>query len=108
MGGTTTVVAPVAPIQDNSAQLMLMEQANDQALRTLEAQQGAESDQWEADMAASENLRMIEIRDAEAQAETEERDRRIAKGKRDLLYMNAMGVDEEDDENEMFKLAGDI
>ncbi len=104
MGGL--FAAPQQPIQDNSAQLLLAEEAKRQNDLLYAQQQETATQQAEADDASAEQLRQIEVRDAEAQAETDERAARMKKGKKDLLYRNALGV-EDDEESSMLKLGGD-
>ncbi len=95
MGGLLS--APVAPVQSNEAQMMMVqEQKRQNDLLYAQAEQTAQ-EQSQADEAAAENLRQMELRDAEAEAEKKERDDRAAKGKKDLLYRNAVGVAGEDD-----------
>lgn len=98
-------VAPVAPIQDNSAQIMLMQQSLQQQELLMQQMTISNESRYEADYAAAQNLKEIELRDAMAQAEKDEREDRIKKQKRDLLYMNAIGVDD-DEEDDMLLLGG--
>ena len=107
MGGLFST--PQTPVQDNSAQLMMAQEAARQNdLLYAQAQQTAR-EQGEADEASAQNLREIEVRDAEAQAEQDERAARAKKGKKDLLYRSALGV-EDDEENigNLLKLGGNI
>lgn len=109
MGGkTTTTYIPAPAVQDNSAQIATMNQMYmqqqmyyDEMQRNLE-----DKTQFEADEAAAENLRAINVRQAEADAATAEREARAKKGKRDLLFMSQLGVEDEEDEDP-FLLLGD-
>ena len=108
MGGLFS--APVAPVQSNEAQLLLVEQQTRQNdLLYSQAKDTAEQ-QRQADDAAATQLREIEVRDAEAAASAKEREDRAAKGKKDLLYKNALGVQDEEDElgDGMLKLGGNV
>ena len=103
MGGST----PVAPVQDNSAQLLLLEQMAKQQELSYKQYQDTQKQQSEADEAAAENMRQLSIREAKAKAEAEERAARAAKGKKDLLYRNALGAtDDEEDNGGFLKLGG--
>lgn len=103
MGGLFST--PEAPVQSNEAQLMMVKEQQRQNDLLYAQQQREIAAQAEADEAAAENLRMIEVREAEAQAEADEREARAAKGKKDLLYRSALGVDDEE-ESDMLKLGG--
>lgn len=95
MGGLFS--APAAPVQSNEAEMMMVrEQARQNDLLYAQAEE-ARVAQTEANEAAAENLREIEIRDAEAAAEADEREERAKKGKKDLLYRTSLGVEDEDD-----------
>lgn len=104
MGGLFS--SPTVPVQSNEAQLMLVQEQARQNDLLYAQQQRTMDEQAEADTAAAENLRMIEVRDAEAQAEADEREARAAKGKKDLLYRNALGVQSEEEEDGLLKLGG--
>ena len=109
MGGkSSTTYIPYQRAADNSAQLATMNQMfqqqqiyQDEQRRNLEKQY-----QFKADEAAAENLRETQIRQAEADAEKEERERRAKKGKRDLLWNTYVGLADEDEEDD-FLLLGD-
>ena len=105
MGGLFS--APEIPVQSNEAQLMLVQEQKRQNDLLYAQQQQTMTEQAEADEAAAENLRMIEIRDAEAQAEADERSARAAQGKKDLLYRSSLGVDDDEEEGSLLKLGGD-
>ncbi len=105
MGGLFS--QPSTPVQSNEAQLMMAQETKRQNdLLYAQAQETA-TQQGEADEAAAQNLRELDIRDAEAQAETDERDARMKKGKKDLLYRSALGVEDDNDAGTMLKLGGD-
>lgn len=106
MGGLFST--PSAPVQSNEAQLLLVQEQTRQNDLLYAQQQQTMTEQAEADDAAAENLRMIEVRDAEAQAEADEREARAAKGKKDLLYRSALGVENEDESGSLLKLGGDV
>jgi len=103
--GGGSVVAPVAPIQDNSAQISLMEEYRRQNEMYLEQLKQSNEAEIQSDLAAQENLKEIEAQRAKEEAERIEREKRIKKEKRDLLYMNALGV-EDDDDDPMLLLGG--
>ena len=103
MGGLFSAPTPV--VQSNEG-VMMMAQAQMKQNELLMGQQAkADEAQRTADEAASENLREIEIRDAEAQSEKDERAARVKKGKKDLLYASAVGVSTDEDED-MLLLGG--
>ncbi len=103
MGGLFSAPTPVT--QSNEG-VMMMAQAQMKQNELLMGQQAKADDaQRVADDAAAENLREINIRDAEAEAEKDERAARAKKGKRDLLYASAIGV-ADDDEDDMLLLGG--
>ncbi len=103
MGGLFSAPTPV--VQSNEG-VMMMAQAQMKQNELLMGQQAkADEAQRTADEAASENLREIEIRDAEAQSEKDERAARAKKGKKDLLYASAVGVSTDEDED-MLLLGG--
>lgn len=104
MGGLFS--APQAPIQSNEGAMKLAEAQMEQNQLLMNQQLQADDAQRLADEAASENLREIEIRDAEAQAEKDEREQRMATGKKDLLYGSAMGIVDDDDDDDMLLLGG--
>ena len=104
MGGLFST--PVAPVQDNSAQLMMVQEQARQNDLLYAQQERTMQEQGEADDAAAENLRMIELRDEEAKAESEEREARAAQGKKDLLYRSALGVEEDEESGGLLKLGG--
>lgn len=101
MGGKT----PRAPVQSNEGQYLVAQQMARQNDLLYKQSQETAMQQQEADNANAERLREIEIRDAEAKAEAEDREARAKKGKRDLLYRNAVGVQDEEDSN-MLLLGG--
>ncbi len=103
MGGLFS--APTAPVQSNEGYMALAEQQRVQNELLMTQQVESQSAQRAADEAQSEQLREIEIRDAEAEAEKTERETRAKKGKRDLLYASATGV-EDDEEDGMLLLGG--
>ena len=104
-------------VQDNSGQInsSLMEmnqmagmQAEQNALMMQQYQQTA-LEQNEANAASMEQESMLAAKEALEAAELEERRYRMAKGKKDLLYKNALGASDSDDEEEdqpMLKLGG--
>ena len=102
MGGST----PVAPTQSNEGILMLAKAMQQQNNLTYAQQERTMTEQAQADEAAAENLRMIEIRDAEAQAEADEREARAKQGKKDLLYRSAVGVADDNENDGFLKLGG--
>ncbi len=105
MGGLFST--PAAPVQDNSAQLMMaQETARQNDLLYAQAEESA-AKQREADTASADSLRAIKVRDAEAKAVTDERAARAKKGKKDLLYKSMLGVEEDDKDSHMLKLGGD-
>jgi hypothetical protein len=88
---------------------MLMDQTARQNELLIQQQQAAVEKQYEADVAAAENLKEIELQQAKEEAERIEREERAKKGKRDLLYLNAVGVaEDDDDDNGMLLLGGDL
>lgn len=105
MGGLFS--GPVAPVQSNEAQLQMVNEQRKQN-DLLYAQQATNRiEQQQSDDAEAENLRMLEIREANADAEKQERGDRMRKGKKDLLYRNALGTNDDNKETgTMFKLGG--
>ena len=104
MGGST----PVAPVQSNEAQLMMVEQLRQQNEMAAKSASRALSEQQQADDASADQMRELKLREAEAAAQAQEREDRIKKGKKDLLYRNAIGVQDEEDQlgDELLKLGG--
>lgn len=94
MGGST----PVAPVQSNAGELMMARELARQNDLLYQQSERTAAEQAQADEAAAENMREIAIRDAKAEAERVDREHRAAKGKKDLLYKNALGVDEEEED----------
>jgi hypothetical protein len=106
MGGLFSPTQVQAPIQSNEAE-MLMAKAQMQQNELLAAQNAAYlEEQTQADEAAADRLREIEIRDAEAQKEADERKARMEKGKRDLLFRTALGTKDDTEEDNMLLLGG--
>lgn len=101
MGGKT----PRAPVQSNAGEFAMAEALTRQNDLLYQQSLTASREQEEADIASADRMREINIRDAEAKAEQDEREVRAKKGKKDLLYRNAMGVQGED-ESDLFKLGG--
>ena len=100
--------APDTILPDNSAQLAMLQQQSEQNQLLMSQQQMTMSQQTEADMAALEQQSELAMREAQERVEREEREDRMRKGKKDLLYRSALGVDEEEDEEEgsLLKLGG--
>lgn len=107
-GSTVTPVAPVAPVQSNTGSFAPMMASMEQNNLLLQQMQQTQEMQMSADMAEAENLRELELREAEAEAEQSERALRMSKGKRDLLYNTALGVtDDDEQESGLLALGGD-
>lgn len=87
MGGS-----PKAPVQSNAAQTTISEYQVLQDKLAYDQMVEADEQQRIADEAEAEQNRLLRIRQAEADAETEERTRRMKKGKADLLYKDALGT----------------
>ena len=103
-GGSEPMAAPLAPVQSNAGQFAMMgNQGQQQDLMMMQMQQTQEMDAKAAE-AAAEQLREITLREADAAKEKTERDKRMKKGKRDLLYGTALGIEEDDEENDMLLL----
>ena len=104
MGGLFS--APVAPVQSNEGQLMLAkEQGRQNDLMYAQAEE-ARAAQGVADDAAMENLREIEIRDAEAKQQSKDLEEQAARGKKDLLYKSSLGVEDDEEGEDMLRLGG--
>ena len=104
MGGS----APTPVVQSNEGQMDLLKAQMRQNDLLYAQQERTMKEQGEADMAAEENLRMINIRDAEAQQEADEREARQDKGKKDLLYRSGLGVEDDEEEDNFLKLGGNV
>ena len=104
MGGS----APTPVVQSNEGQMDLLKAQMRQNDLLYAQQERTRTEQGEADLAAEENLRMINIRDAEAQQEADEREARQEKGKKDLLYRSGLGVEDDDEEDNFLKLGGNV
>lgn len=103
MGGILST--PVAPVQSNEAQInanLASIEQNNLLLSQMEESRVVEA---RANEAHSETLRELELRDAQAEAERLEREQRSSRGNRDLLFMNALGVEDDEDED-MLLLGG--
>lgn len=101
---------PEAPIQDNSAQLQMLQQQSEQNIMMMEQQRLTMQQQQEADAAMTEQQSMLAQREAQEEIERNEREDRMRKGKSDLLYKNALGaIDEEEEElgSGLLKLGGE-
>ena len=103
MGGLFS--APVAPIQSNEAQLMMVREQSRQNDLLQAQHQETLKEMQEANDAQNDQQRALELREADAAAAKQEREDRIAQGKKDLLYYNALGVEDEE-EDSMLKLGG--
>jgi len=103
MGGLFS--APVAPIQSNEAQLMMVREQSRQNDLLQAQHQETLKEMEEANDAQNDRQRALELREADAAAAKQEREDRIAQGKKDLLYYNALGVEDEE-EDSMLKLGG--
>ena len=103
MGGLFS--PPISPVQSNEAQLQANNSAIAQNNLLMTQMQGSQETHSKANEAQAETLREIELRDAQAEAERTERENRVKRGKRDLLFMDAMGVEDDEDGN-MLLLGG--
>ena len=99
MGGLFS--SPEAPVQDNSAQLTMIQQQSEQNQMLMQQQNMTMQQQQEADKAMMEQSSELAIREAQEKAERVEREDRMRKGKKDLLYKNAIGVQDEEEEDEL-------
>ena len=105
MGGLFSSPEIVMPVQSNDGQMMLAEQQMRQNELLAEQQRSYAAAQTEADAAKAEQLRELEMRDAEAEQKRKEAEEIAKKGKRDLLYRGAVGVEDDTDSN-MLLLGG--
>jgi len=102
------IPAPVAPVQDNTAELMLMQQQQRQNELLMQQQQKQMDKEYEADVATARQLKELQVQQAKEAAEAAEREKRAKKEKRDLLYRTAVGVEEDDDDDNLLWLGGDL
>jgi len=113
MGGLFESDSPrepmVTPLEYNAGAFGTGLDASTAMQQNLMLSQMATSNKMEmaAADAAAEQLREITLRDAEAERDKIERDRRMKKGKRDLLFGTALGVDNEEDDEDSMLLLGD-
>ena len=89
MGGQ----AVVTPVQSNAGQIATEEQYITQLITLMNQQKDEAKAEVKATQAEAKNDEELMLRQARADAEKAERTRRMAKGKRDLLYYTAAGVD---------------
>lgn len=93
MGSTPKAPPPiVAPAESNISQVNLLEEQYEQQELLMEQQQESNKAQIKKEKAEVEMQKGIDLREAETEYKTAERERRMSKGRADLLYGSRIGV----------------